>query len=112
MSERTYYDPEYFGTWNYWRHPYGLLYTDSIRDFAESHGAFWTIDVVASYMHKLKGFDFLVLWFDVDDKHCAFFAKEDTGMPEVVRQEIPFTDLTVSVKLYLIEGILMFPSDN
>jgi hypothetical protein len=111
-DERAYYDPHFNGTDNYWKHPFGLIYTDSVKDFAEEKHAYWTIDVVASYLPNLKGYDFLVLYFDVDDSRCSFYAREDTDEPDVVRQEIEYTDLSVSIKLYLIDGVLMFPSDN
>jgi hypothetical protein len=32
-------------------------------------------------------------------------------MPDVVRQEIEYTDMPVSIRLYLADGVLMFPSD-
>jgi hypothetical protein len=107
-----YYDPRFNGTDNYWKHPFGLIYTDSVKDFAEEKTAYWTLDIVASYLPILRKYDFLVIFFNVDDGRCSFFAIEDTGEPDVVRQEIEYTDLTVSIKLYFIDGILMFPSDN
>jgi hypothetical protein len=111
-KEIEYYDPDYYGTGTYWEHPSGLLYTDSVYDFAEQYGAYWAIDVVASYLPKLKGYDFLVVFFDVADNHCLFYVREDTNLPDIVRQEIEFTDMKVSIKLFLIDGILMFPSDD
>jgi hypothetical protein len=107
----SYYDPEFNGTDNYWKHPFGLLYTDSVADFAKAYGAYWVLDVVASYLPQIKKYDFLVLYFDVEDSRCLFHAKEDTDLPDIIRQEIEFTDLTVSVKLYFVDGLLMFPSD-
>lgn len=106
-----YFDPCYHGTDTYWKHPYGLLYTDSVRDFCHDKKAYWTLDVVASYLPQLKGDDFLVVCFDVEENRCSFYIKEDTGMPDIVRQEIEYTDMPVSIKLYLADGVLMFPSD-
>jgi hypothetical protein len=87
-----YFDPHFFGTETWWKHPYGFLYTDSLMDFCEKHKAYWTLDVVGSYM--------------------CFYAREDTGLPNVVEQFIEYTDLDVSIKLYLEEKVLMFPSDH
>lgn len=113
MSDITnYYDPNFNGTETWWKHPYGLLYTDSVRDFAEKNGAYWAIDVVASYLPDLKQYDFLVCYFDVAGNHCSFYCREDTALPDIVRQEIEYTDLKMSIRLYLIDGVLMFPSDN
>lgn len=107
-----YYDPSYCGTDNYYKHPLSkLMYTDSVRDFCQEYGAYWTVDVVASYFHTIKKYPFLVVSFDVVDGKCDFYAQEDTGLERVVEQYIPFTDLTVSIKFYLIDSVLLFPSD-
>jgi len=106
-----YFDPYYNGTDTYWKHPFGLIYTDSVRDFCEDKDAYWTLDVVASYLPQIKHYDFLVIYFDVADSRCSFYAREDLGTPDVVRQEIEYTDMPVSIKLYFSDGILMFPSD-
>lgn len=110
-GERVYYDPCYHGTETYWRHPFGLLYTDSVRDFAETYQAYWSLDVVASYLPEIKQYEFLVIYFDVKDETCSFYCREDSDTPNVIEQYIEYTDLKVSVKLYLVDKILMFPSD-
>jgi hypothetical protein len=107
-----YYDPNYCGTETWWKHPYGLIYTDSVRDFATKYEAYWTLDVVASYLPEVRQFDFLIVYFDVEGEHCSFHCNEDANFPDIIRQEIEYTDLKVSIKLYLIDGVLMFPSDN
>lgn len=104
-----YYDPNSGGTENYWKHPLGFVFTDDVKEFVEEYKAYWTLDVVGSYMPKFKKYDFLLLTFDVEDSKCTFTAKEDLGQPNIIRQFIPFTDLTVSIKLYLDNGVLMFP---
>jgi hypothetical protein len=112
MSEQeSYFDPYYFGSDSFWRHPYGLVYTDSVKDFCEINQAYWTLDVIGSYIAVLRSYDFVIIYFDVSDSKCSFYVKEDTGLPDVIHQEIEYTDMPVSVKLYLCDGILMFPSD-
>jgi hypothetical protein len=88
-----------------------VSHTDSVKYFAEKKKAYWAIDVVNSYFPKLSRYDFLVLTFDVKGKSCRFEAREDTGSPVIVKQNITYTDLDQSVKMYLSNGVLMFPSD-
>jgi hypothetical protein len=107
-----YFDPQYFGTETWWKHFCGFLYTDSVKDFCEKHEAYWTLDVVGSYMPILKNFSFLMICFDVQDSKCQFYAKEDTDQPNIVEQFIEYTDLTVSIRLFLEDKVLMFPSDH
>ena len=108
-----YYDPMFFGTDTWWKHPlWDVIYTDSVKHFAEEYQAWWTVDVVGSYMPQFKKYDFLVLTFDVDNGSCVFTAKEDSDRKPIVTQDIPYTDLTVSIKLFYENGVLLFPSDH
>lgn len=113
VPEKDYYDPGFHGTEQYHRHPIGgVLFTDSVNFFCEEFQAWWTLDVVGSYQERLKPFDFLVVTFDVDGSEAVFTVKEDDGIPPLITQEIEFTDLKVSIKLFYENGILLFPSDH
>jgi len=95
------------GTDSYWKDGI-LIYTDGVRVMCEEHEAFWVLDVVRNYLPQFKGHEFLVVYFDVfDNKSCRFHAREDTDLPDIVSQHIEYTDLTVSLSLYLIDGILL-----
>jgi len=108
-----YYDPCFYGTEQYWKMPYfgEFGYTDSVKHFCTEYEAYWTLDVIASYYKELKKYAFLVITFDVADSKCVFNAREDTGRKAVCMQKIEYTDLKISVKLYLTNSVLMFPSD-
>lgn len=110
-NERVYYDPRFSGTDNLWKNPSGLTYTDSVQDFCEKNGAYWVLDVIASYLPTLQLYPFLLICFNVEDQHCSFHCKEDSNEPDVVYQYIEFTDLKVNLRLYLCSGVLMFPTD-
>lgn len=112
LRESQYYDPNFGGTETYYKHPmFKFNYTESVKYFCEEKEAYWVLDVVGSYMRKFMRYNFLILIFDVNDGEAVFYAQEDTGQSKIVRQEIPYTDLDVSVKFYLIDNVLMFPSD-
>jgi hypothetical protein len=112
-----YYDPQFCGTESYWKHPLGsFVYTDSVKYFAEEKQAWWTLDVIGSYLPELKKYPFLILTFVVKDGGCKFSAREDINRTAIVSQGIPYTDLDENVLLYMQreEGsypVLMFPSD-
>ena len=110
---KDYYDPGFNGTDCYWRYPFGkgFAFTDSVKYFCDTHQAYWVLDVIASYMPKIGDLDFVVLTFEVNGNECDFAAKEDDGLPNLVKQHIEYTDLKVSIRLYLDNGVLMFPSD-
>jgi hypothetical protein len=109
----SYYDPGFYGTERYYRYPIGnYLFTDSVKYFCEEHEAFWTLDVIGSYMDEMRRHPFLLITFDVKDGKCDFYVQEDTGTKKLIKQHIAFTDLGISVRLYLENGVLLFPSDH
>ena len=86
---------EYFescsnGTETYWEHPLGLIYTDSVREFAQDAKAYWILDIVSSYRHVFHKYPFLVLFFDVNGSACTFHAREDSDLPDIVSQFIVY----------------------
>jgi hypothetical protein len=115
-TKENYFDPMFCGTDTYWKHPLGFVYTDSMKDFCRKHKAYWILDIIGSYMPQFKKYDFLVLTFDVVDKTCTFYAKEDTYQPHIVEQFFEITDMDVSIKLYLErcddQSVVLFPSDH
>jgi len=80
-----------------------VIYTPGVEFLAEQGGAYWLIDVIASYLTR-KVIDnaartdsrvrSLHFWrLDVAEDHSALVtARADTGCPPFVSQEIPFTD--------------------
>jgi len=123
VQEREYYDVA-TGTEGYHGYtfvkggPRAFIYTDSIVEHCEKFKAWWTLDVVASYIPTLAKWNkahndntFLVLTFDLEGDGCKFTAKEDTDGEPIVSQDIEYTDMPHSIKLYLVAGVLMFPGD-
>ena len=109
------------GTVNWYRHWTNLLsYTDGVKTFAESVGAFWLIDAIASWQFKPKvdQCDFQVWTLTVkDDQTAALQMQEDTGLQPVVTQQLVYTDFPVGVFKLWVEGngqerVLLLPSEH
>lgn len=102
---------QFSGTEQHYQHSMSnLLFTDGVHYVAENGGAYWLIDAVASY-HRTEPFQ---VWELVKhpDNSATLTMVEDTGQPVKVRQEIPFTDFPMDgIKLYLINGVLLLPSE-
>lgn len=108
--DRVYYDPQFYGFDTVY-HYYGIGVGESVISFAKEYGAFWILDMIASYSEKLREKPFSVLTVDVDGNSAIFEAREDSDEPPFIRQEIEFTDLACSVKFFFSDNVLMFPSD-
>jgi len=116
---KEYYDSQSAGDETIYRTLAGLCYTGAVKAFAEEKKAYWLIDMVWSYLPRIRRHNtlnqnnFLIVTLDLNKtgSGAKFTVKEDTGSVPIIVQKVPFTDLDTSVKLYLIDGALMFPSE-
>jgi len=106
---------QFIGTENHYKYMFGLVLTDGAKYLAERAGCFWLLDIIASYRRKEP---FQVWELKVNRNHAenepmaVVTMKEDTNEPELVRQEIPYTDFPMdSVKLFLIDNVILLPSE-
>lgn len=131
---------QFCGTINYWRHSNGIypfLHTDGVQYVAQYGGAYWLLDVIASWQvdtivktdAKLKEIQFWTLTVQKDNSamlHC----ERDTD-DVVVSQRIEYTDFPIpEIRFYLVNmwcyweyeqkcqpriihdyGVLMLPSE-
>ena len=90
---------QFTGTLQYYRHPLcrTLLFTEGVHFLAEKAGAFWLIDVVGSYQHKLKQEPFQLWCLEKAGDGAVVTCRRDTNEPELVRQEIEYTDFPFAV---------------
>lgn len=111
------------GTENYYRHFTGGKFTDGVKHLADRAGAYWLIDAIFSYQikRKIRDLPFQIWTLKVlssklgkgkSEPMAILEMKEDTDAPIQVSQKIPFTDFPEGeVKLYLIGGVLLLPSE-
>ena len=120
-KKRNYFDPMFCGTETMYKTDNFLFrgiadkiqYTESVRYFMREKKAYWIFDVMASYVPKLlKGkHEFVTFLFNVnEDNSCEFRAENGNGKL-ILSQEIPYTDMKESIKLFWTNNVLMFPSD-
>jgi hypothetical protein len=99
-----------------YKHWLSIQYTEGVKYLADAAQAYWLIDAIAS--HQTKKFlsdpklqDFQIWHLVVQDKSGILYALWDTDK-EVLRQEIEYTDFPMpDVKLYLVQKVLMLPSE-
>ena len=103
---------QFTGTEDYYQ-DLGVKFTDGIHYLAEEAKAYWLITLIGSYQHKLKDVPFQLWTLKVNEDNSAEIeCREDTGMPILIKQIIPYTDFPLEeIKLYCIDGILLLPSE-
>jgi len=92
------------------------VYTDGIQYLADFGAAYWLLDAIASYQPQilkdplLQQFQHWKLTVNAD--HTAQLVCERDTDDVVVTQDIPFTDFPLDeLRLYLVTGVLMLPSE-
>jgi hypothetical protein len=105
------------GTTRYIRDPFtSLIHTDGIEHLAERTEAHWLVSDIGAvfrYHPKVKDIPFQLwtLTADVDNK-AVLTCREDCDMPVIYEQKYEYTDFPVGTwKMYLIDGVLMVPSE-
>lgn len=101
------------GTEHYYRNFTGLLYTDGVQYLAEQAGAYWLIDLVGSYQHKLRHVPFQLWELRVnDDKSARVTMRDDTGRRAKVRQDLEYTDFPLPrFSWYCADNIMMLKTE-
>lgn len=100
-------------------HPFfGYKYTEGVRYLAEAGGAWWLLDAIYSWQSQLlpnhKQLGEFQLWTltVADDQTAELVCQEDTASEVLASQQIEYTDFPLdSIKIYLIEGIMLLPSE-
>ena len=101
---------QFTGTENYYRHAFGGKYTDGVAYLAEKAGAYWLLDAIFSYARK-EPFQVWAL-AQMPSGHWTLEMREDSDTPILVRQDIEYSDFPLAkVELWLIDGVLILPSE-
>ena len=110
---------EHFGTGNgsenFYRHNIlRIVYTDGVKEMAETCGAYWLIDLVVSHQlsKKVQGELFQVweLKRVLDETFCI--VATDGNNKQIASQQIPFSDFRYDkATLWLVDGCLMLPKE-
>ncbi len=106
------------GSENLYSHWLGIKYTEGVKYLATKGEAFWLLDAIASHQTKQllakASFQDFQLWELTvsEDKEAVMTCREDTTAGPAVRQEIPYTDFPLAaIKLYLVQKVLLLPSE-
>ncbi|MDD4183068.1 MAG: hypothetical protein PHT53_04540 [Candidatus Omnitrophica bacterium] len=105
---------QFTGTENYYKHWLGkIVYTDGVKYLADKAEAHWLIDLIASYQPTIKNVPFQVWVLKVNaDKSAEVTMHADADKPALIRQAIKYTTFPLDeIKLWLIDGVLILPSE-
>lgn len=110
---------QFTGTENYYEHWSGrITYTDGVKYLADNagHGAYWLIDVIASYQPRVERFQ---VWRIAKSgaTGAIITMRVDSDTPVSISQKISHTDFPfdrlggIEFNLWLVDNILILPSE-
>jgi hypothetical protein len=107
---------QFTGTEQWFRHSLmrNITYTEGVRYLAETAGAYWLIDKIATLQlePKIKAEEFQVWKLKVADSKAELVC-EDGNYNVVYREGIEFTDFPLDhVDLWLENNVIMLPSER
>ena len=106
-------------TFSRWSILYPKFYlTEGAKYLAETAGAYWLMDVIASWQYKRAiCFETFQVWtMTINQKHKARIVCDDGNGNELTAQIIPYTDFPLDeIKLYFCnqgtESVIMLPGE-
>ena len=89
------------------------LITDGVLAVAEAAGCYWLLDVIGSYQHDPRLCrDFQVWKLEVNRENDSGVVRGYNDTTLIITQDIPYTDFPLDeIKLYLVAGVLLLPSE-
>lgn len=87
--------------------------TDGVLALAEAAGYYWLLDIIGSYQSNGKLDKAFQVWtLNVHKDNNSAFVRGYNDTTLIVTQKIPHTDFPPGeVKLYLIDGVILLPSE-
>lgn len=94
--------------------PFAPLITDGVRALADAAGCYWLLDVIASHQLNQKLDRSFQVWkMQVNTEKGTAVIQGYNDTKQIVEQKISYTDFPLAeIKLFLIDGILLLPSEN
>ena len=106
------------GSGDFYKHSTGLVFTDGVKFLADRAGAYWLIDLIASWQKRarkdrmLRDFQIWELRVDIKARTADAICFRDAN-DEAFRQSISFTDFPLpSVTLYVENDVVCLPSER
>ena len=103
------------GTEYYYKHPFGIYFTDGVKFLAEVCSCYWLIDAVASWQYdsKVKAQEFQVYRLKVKKDQSAVLLIENGNNRIIQKQELEFCDFPLDqIEIWFSNGVAYLPSEH
>jgi hypothetical protein len=102
------------GTEHYYKHPFGILFSDGLKFLCDEAQCYWLLDLVASYQveESVMNEPFQVFKLTVNKDHSALVEISDGNDNILQHQFIEYTDFCLDeMIIWCIDKICILPSE-
>ncbi|PZF72590.1 DUF6876 family protein [Taibaiella soli] len=104
---------EYTCTEHYYKHLYGIVYTDGVRALCHQFECYWFLDLIVSYQPRLKDEEFQLWCLVRHEDESATVTCTDGNDKEMVRQQVDWTDFKATEAAVWVEfNVVLLPSEH
>lgn len=102
----------YTSTESYYKHPFGMVYTDGVQELCKRFQCFWFLDIVVSYQKGMKDEEFQTWKLTRHIDNTATVECTD-GNDNILRtQQIPLTDFECQEAIvWVSHNTILLPSE-
>lgn len=103
------------GSQEFYKHPFGIIYTEGIKFLADSCECYWLIDLIASYQFesKVKKEEFQVYKLKVNKNRTARVKIEDGNNHLIAYQDIEYTDFPLDkIEIWYSNSTIYLPTEH
>lgn len=104
---------EFTGTEKYYKHWMGrLVFTDGVKFLADRAGAYWLIDLIASYQPMKTERQYWTLKAEEQGYSAICKDRDDTLLEKQKIEYTDFPEYLMPFDLYVQNGVLYLPSED
>jgi uncharacterized repeat protein (TIGR04076 family) len=97
----------------FFKHQFGLVFTEGAKAMADEFECYWLLDITASYQPELRREEFQVWELHVNPEKAAVVSCTDGNDRVLKTQDIQYTDFKVESATLWVEGkVILLPSEH
>lgn len=103
---------------NFYKYNFGLIISEGSKAMADTYGAYWWIDIIASYQGKLSKNEPFQVWTLKRTGNSAVVTCTDGNDKQLISQRVAFTDFEPDIACLWVEGngegnmVCILPSEH
>ncbi len=97
----------------YYNLPFGIVYSNSVKNFAAEYNCFWILDVIAGFQNELAHEEFQYWILKKNDDSTSDMVCLNENSKIIKKEHIPFCDVEFDSATFILKtGMIRFPHEE